>query len=163
MNTPKGTTIHNYGFSCYIIYKSNFGLELMLGNVLSFAEVDTENEFLLQSVKCDSPQNMFVFSVSYEVFKFVNVNFFGHIESKRKTHSLFELDPINLFDVSITYRPNYSNHNLRNLNKFYLSLNLNNIFNNKVLYPLVSDNYQILSGFPVNKGFTAGLNLGYKF
>ena len=159
-------TIHNYGLSVSFKYKTDFGLEFMLGNVLSFVDINSDNDALLFAVKSDSPRNIFRFLLSYELINDFSINLFGVYETKRETLDGVNLYPIQNIDVSITYHPHrrtVSTSKLSVLDNFYLALSLKNILNTKNFYSVSSDSFKLIPTFPVDNGFSVGIHIGYTF
>jgi outer membrane receptor protein involved in Fe transport len=96
LNAPEDINIHNYGISFFLKYKISPKLEVRVGNVLSFITLETDNEYLTSAIKCDAPQNIVRFSVSYEFVEFFNFNLFGRVETSRKNINLEDLPAINI-------------------------------------------------------------------
>jgi len=171
VNAPNDISIKNYGITISAKYKTEFGLELLIGNTYSILNTNIEdNDFLLRDVELGSYRNLLIYGISYELIDFLYINLIGRYEANVRTIDRTPEEILGIkyvpdahkINMSIVYRPMYKQNNLQFLNNFYAALSFKNILNKIDYYP-VSTNFGAVTKVPRNNGYSIGFSLGYKF
>ena len=170
ITTNTDEKIVNYGISFNVKYKTDFGLEFMLGNVYSMLNTDFEDEEFRMMAEVGSFRNSLVYGISYEVIDFLYLNLLGKYETSliavdRNVDEIFgtkKLPAAHKLNMSLAYRPFYKQDNLKFLNSFYAALTFKNILN-RIDYYSVSPSFGTISKIPRDNGYSIGFTLGYTF
>ncbi|MCL2040197.1 MAG: TonB-dependent receptor [Bacteroidetes bacterium] len=163
--------INTFGVSIFAKYKTNFGIDLFIGNTYSYVDIDNNSDQnLIEDVKIGSYKSILIYGVSIELIDFLYLNLLGKYETGRiaidktidEEYGLTTLPSAHKLNMDLVYRPFYQQSNLKFLNKFYAVLSLKNILNRKDYYP-VAYTFGTISKVPRDNGYSIGLTLGYKF